>query len=220
MQDKEKTYWEPESDAADEAEVGFDPIQEVEDALQSPWILEQGPIFDKPLDDLLTGMYSENDAARTGIKFIPVGLLSFWRRLKSVHKKSLKTIQYHNSRHGYSIAVHDERIKQLCSAYTKKCREAETESNVVALRQLEAKEAKIEFVNPMSYATSIILPKDMEGCLSSLSAALGVSNVKLYCWLCILSLLTVKMDSGFKPILQKEADNFWDIVMKRLKGLE
>jgi len=90
---------------------------------------------------------------------------------------------------------------------------------VVALRQLEQKEEAVEFVNPMKYATSIILPKEMEGSLSSLSAALGVSNVKVYCWLCALSLLTLTSKSGFKVVLQKEVDNFWIIVEKRLKGL-
>ena len=90
---------------------------------------------------------------------------------------------------------------------------------MVALRQLEQKEEAVEFVNPMKYATSIILPKEMEGSLSSLSAALGVSNVKVYCWLCALSLLTLTSKSGFKVVLQKEVDNFWIIVEKRLKGL-
>jgi len=207
-----------EDDVPDEA--GFEPESEAEDVLDAPWVLEQGPIFDKPLDDLLDEEYGDHDVARTGIKYLPVGLLTYWRRLKARKRKSLKTIQYHNIRHGYLIAVHDERIKKLAHAYTAKCKEAEAKSDVVALRQLEQKEESVEFVNPMKYATSIVLPKDMEGSLASLSAALGVSNVKVYCWLCALSLLTLIDKSGFKAVLQKEVDNFWDIVMKRLKGLD
>jgi hypothetical protein len=219
MDDKEIGNWETTEANTDPDEVGFEPESEVEDVLDAPWINEQGPIFDKPLDDLLDAQYWQGDVVRTGIKYLPVGLLTYWRRLKARKRKSMKTIQYHNSRHGYMIAVHDDRIKQLAHAYTVKCREAETKSDVVALRQLEQKEESVEFVNPAKYATSIVLPKDMEGCLSSLSAALGVSNVKLYCWLCTLSLLTLKGNSGFKAVIQKEVDNFWIIVEKRLKGL-
>jgi len=124
MDDKKISNWEPAEEDADPAEAGFDPGWEVEDVLQSPWVLEQTAIFDKPLDDLLDEEYGDRDTARTGIKYLPVGLLTYWRRLKAIKKKSLKTIQFHNSRHGYSIAVHDDRIKQLARAYTTKCKEA------------------------------------------------------------------------------------------------
>jgi hypothetical protein len=217
MDDKGVSNWDTTEENPDEAT--FEPESEVEDVLDAPWINEQGPIFDKPLDDLLDTDFWPTDVVRTGIKYLPVGLLTYWRRLKARKRKSMKTIQYHNSRHGYTIAIHDDRIKQLAHAYTFKCKEAETKSDVVALRQLERKEESVEFVNPMKYSTSIVLPKNMEGCLSSLSAALGVSNVKLYCWLCTLSLLTLKSNSGFKAVIQKEVDNFWIIVTKRLKGL-
>lgn len=217
MEDEKDTTWETED--ADPDEAGFEQDSEAEDIIDAPWVIEQGPIFDKPLDDVLYEEFGEHDVARTGIKYLPVGLLTYWRRLKARKRKSLKTIQYHNSRHGYMIAVHDERIKNLAHAYTVKCKEAETKSDVVALRQLEQKEESVEFVNPMKYATSICLPKNMEGCLASLSAALGVSNVKVYCWICALSLLTLRGESGFKNVLQLEVNNFWDIVEKRLKGL-
>lgn len=200
------------------AEAGFVPEKEAEDILDAPWILEEGPTFDKPLDDLLDGWYDDRDTARTGIKYLPVGLLTYWRRLKARKRKSLKTIQFHNVRHGYVIAVHDDRIKELAAAYTSKCREAESKSDVAALRHLEQKNEDMEFVNPMRYATSIILPKAMEGSLSSLSAAIGISNVKLYCWLCTLSLVTLKDDSGLKPVMQKEVEQFWNLIEARLKG--
>ena len=116
------------------------------------------------------------------------------------------------------IAVHDDRIKALAKAYTNKCREAESKSDVAALRYLEQKNEGMEFVNPMRYATSIILPKAMEGSISSLSAAIGISNVKLYCWLCALSLVTLKDDSGLKPVMQKEVEQFWNLIEARLKG--
>jgi hypothetical protein len=41
----------------------------------------------------------------------------------------------------------------------------------------------------------------------------------VYCWICALSLLTLRGESGFKNVLQLEVNNFWDIVEKRLKGL-
>lgn len=204
----------------DEDEAGFETEWEAEDALESPWVLEQGAIFDKPLDELLDDYYDKTEASRTGIKSLPVGLLTYWRRLKARKKKSLKTIQYHNSRHGYMIAIHDERIKSLVKAYTAKCNEAESNSDVVALRQLEQKNDAVEFVNPMKFATSIVLPKDMEGAISSLSAAIGISNVKLYCWLCALSLMTLKSNSGFKKVLAQEIEQFWSIIEKRLKGFK
>jgi hypothetical protein len=216
--DQETINLELEAEEADEA--GFSTDKETEDALESPWVLAQAPIFNKPFDEVVIELYDDRDTARTGIKYLPVGLLTYWRRLKARKRKSLKTIQYHNSRHGYTIAVHDSRIKELAAAYTNKCKEAETLSDVVALRQLEQKNESVEFVNPMKYATSIILPKDMEGALASLSAAIGISNVKLYCWLCILSLMTLKGDSGLKVVLQKEIEQFWKIVETRLKGLK
>jgi len=219
MADKGIQNWDTTEDEEPD-EAGFEPEWEVEDALESPWVLEQGEIFDKPLDDLLDDYYDNSGASRTGIKSLPVGLLTYWRRLKARKKKSLKTIQYHNSRHGYMIAIHNERVKALVKAYTTKCKEAEANSDVVALRQLEQKNDAVEFVNPMKYATSIVLPKDMEGAISSLSAAIGISNVKLYCWLCALSLMTLKSDSGFKKVLAKEIEQFWSIIEKRLKGFK
>jgi hypothetical protein len=211
----------PESDIPDEEpgegisdDIGIEP-----GSPEYNWITGQGPIYDQPLDDVLDDFFGRDNVSKTGIRFMPVGLKTFFRRVKQRKKCSQQTVQYHASRHGCMIAIRDPRIKELMRLYDLKLNRAEEDADVALLKRLEERDEAVDYTYPEEYKTSVILPKDMSGLLSSMADAIGVSAIKLYCWLCIISALTLKMPVAGRKVLEDEAKHFWSIVEERVLWL-
>lgn len=183
------------------------------------WVLEQGPVDKQPLDDILDYPYFKEDVSKTGIRFMPVGLKTFFRRMRQRKKCSQQTIQYHASRHGCLIVVKDERVKKLMRLYEQKLKRAEEGADVALLRRLEERNEKVDYTYPEEVKTSVAMAKNMFGLLSNLSDAIGVSNIKLYCWLCIVSALTLKKPVAHQKILEDEAKHFWTVIEERIAWL-
>jgi hypothetical protein len=213
--------WELNSDMLDEEpdEAVFDDMGIGAGSPEHGWVLTQGPIWNKPLDDVLDGYYNHEDLSKTGIRYMPVGLKTFFRRVKQKKKCSQQTVQYHASRHGCMIAIHDERIKKLMGLYDRKLRGAEENADVALLKRLEERNEAVDYTHPEEYKTSVVLPKEMVGLLSNIADAVGVSNIKLYCWLIIISALTLKTPIASRKVLEEEAKHFWDVVEERITWL-
>ena len=88
------------------------------------------------------------------------------------------------------------------------------------LKRLEKRNEAVDYTYPEEYKTPVILPKDMAGLLSNMADAVGVSNIKLYCWLCIISALTLRTPIASKKVLEDEAKHFWDLVEERITWLD
>lgn len=183
------------------------------------WILEQSLIDQQSLDDILDLRYFKDDVAKTGIRFMPVGLRTFFRRMKQRKKVSQQTVEYHASRHGCLIMIKDERVKELMRLYEQKLKRAEETSDVALLRRLEERNEKVDYANPELFNTSVVMAKQMVGLLSSMADAIGVSSIKLYCWLCIISALTLKKPVAGQKVLEAEAKHFWEIIEERIVWL-
>lgn len=220
MADEElqESPWETGEEEPDEAV--FESLGIEEGSPESAWVTEQGPIYDTPLDDLVRDIPNNEDISKTGVRFTPTGLKTAWRRLKQKNKRSQQTIQYHCSRHGCMIALRDPRIKELLTLYDQKLSRAEEDADVALLKRLEQRNEAVDYVNPVSYKTSVAISKGMEGILSIMADGVGVSNIKLYCWLCILSLLTLKTPLASRKVLEQEEAHFWEVVEERLATLK
>jgi len=213
--------WETESDSYD-AEFDQDTFDDIENGLinaERSWVLAQGSIDKLPLDDILDIPYFKDDVSKTGIRFMPVGLKTFFRRMKQRKKCSQQTIQYHASRHGCIIVVKDERVKKLMRLYEQKLKQAEETADVALLRRLEERNEKVDYTYPEEVKTSVIIPREMAGLFSNLADAIGVSNIKLYCWLCIVSALTLKKPVAGHKVLEDEVKHFWVVVKERIAWL-
>jgi len=213
-----ESKWDLEDEEPDEAVFEF--LGMKTDSPESDWIIEQGPIHDLPLDDLVKEIPNREDLSKTGIRFTPTGLKTAWRRLKQRNSRSQQTIQYHCSRHGCTIVLRDPRMKELTKTYDQKLHEAEENADVALLRRLEQRNEAVEYVHPVSFNTSVAMSKGMEGILSIMADAIGTSNIKLYCWLSIISILTLKKPLISVKVLEQEKDHFWEVVEERLATLE
>ena len=96
---------------------------------------------------------------------------------------------------------------------------AEEDADVALLKRLEERNEAVDYTHPEEYKTSVVLPKDMAEILSNMADAIGVSNIKLYCWLCILSAMTLRIPLASRRVLEEEAKHFWDIVEERITWL-
>jgi len=206
---------EPEEDSGDFEAAVFDEMGIEAGSSESGWILEQGEIDKHPLDDILDEYYTRDDVSKTGIRFMPVGLKTFFRRIKQRKKCSQQTVQYHASRHGCLIAVKDGRVRELMRLYEHKLRRAEEGADVALLKRLEERNEKVDYTYPEECKTSVVMAKDMTGLISNMADAIGVSSIKLYCWLCIISALTLTKPVAGKKVLADEAKHFWDVVEER-----
>lgn len=218
MADEENQSWSTlEDEEVDEAL--FEDIGLEKGSPESSWLLDQGPIHSVPLDDIVKDIPNPEVMSKTGIRFMPSGLKTAFFRLKRSKQRSLEVIYYNCSRHGCMIAIRDARIKQVLTLYEVKLRKAEAPGDIAMLKRLEERNENADYEFPIKYSTSIVIPKHMSAILSLIADGLGVSNVKLFCWITILSLLTLKNPSPVKGVLEKESKHFWSLVEDRLKWL-
>jgi len=216
-----ESEWELEEEEPDEAV--FESSYEGTGSPDSIWIREQGPIYDLPLDDIAREIPFKDDISKTGIRYMPTGLRTAWRALKRRYSCSLQTIEYHCSRHGCMIALRDSRIKELTKTYDQKVHEALHKADGydgTFLKRLEERNEAVDYVMPLKFNTSVVMSKGMVGILSNMADAIGTSNIKVYCWLCIISILTLRKPLKGRKILEQEEDHFWEIVEERLATLK
>lgn len=211
---------EPEED-----ESTFD-SEDIENLTKSTWFLENSPIHTETLGRVIKNYnYTKDQIAKTGIRIFPLGFRRGFKKLAGRYKVSLQTLGMDASLLGFMILLHHPQIRSLLSVYSKKCSQAETDGNdpavyKEAIRAVEERDVKATFVNPVVFATSIALYKEMTGPLSTLSDALGLYDAKVYCYACMLAMLTVRLPSNIRLLFEEELRHFWNTVEKRLKGLK
>lgn len=177
-----------------------------------------GHLYSKSLDEVIKYGYVGSNVTRTGVGTFPVGLISWWRDIANNHGFSLSKVQRITIMHGLSICAHDPRIKEVRKLYIAKAKEAQETRDKIAIKVLEEKGETLHFLNDTKLSTSIGLTEDIEGGLSSISAALGIPNTKLALYVAVMSLMTLK-PCGWTDILKEDLEIFWRHVEKRIKIL-
>lgn len=187
------------------------------------WQLEEAHIedlYNQPLSKLLKLGYHGygGEETRTGVKTLPIGLLSWWRDIANQENISLSKLQRISINHGISICAHNERIKEVMRLYLAKIREARNKRDKQATKALEEKGGTLNFISESKYATSVGLLKQSEGPIASISAALGLPVTKLIIYLSLLSMMTLEY-CGWKDMLKEDVELFWKHVEQRAKML-
>ena len=199
-------------------------ISEVSEDIDTRWVTENGSVGDMTLDYVVRNFsFSEKDISRTGIRVYPSGLRLAWRMIGRKKGVSSTTMQMHTSKHGMAIAIRDSRIQAVSKAYAAKEKLAETGTgdpiqNKELIRKLEER-VKIDFVNPLNFNSSVAMYKDMTGVLSKLSDVLGMPNVTIYCFLCMLSVETIDIGVSVGGNISEELTHFWNKIEERGKSL-
>lgn len=197
-----------------------------EDIRNSSWVLEQGVIYNQTLYEVIRGgSYIHEQVSKTGIRKWPLGLKSSLESTRKRMKTSKQTVYMHCSNHGLMIILRDPTIKKILTTFEKKSAEAmkgtgDSVEDRELMRAIEEKAEGVKFNNEISGNTSVAMFKEITGILSSLSNALGMYDIRLYCYLLMLSLGTVKLPPNTKQLFGEELKHFWKIARDRLVVLE